>query len=43
MATETRSVNAACITTYNPATCEPLAELRCASADDVLDAVLRAR
>ena len=43
MATEARPVGSACITTYNPATCEPLAELRCTSAEEVLDAVLRAR
>ncbi len=43
MTTETRSVGAGSIVSYNPATCEPLAELNCATPDDVLDAVLRAK
>jgi succinate-semialdehyde dehydrogenase/glutarate-semialdehyde dehydrogenase len=43
MPTETRSISAATITTYNPATGEALAELACSSLDDVLRAVQRAR
>lgn len=42
MPTEARSVDAT-IVSYNPATGEPLAELTCANADDVRQAVLRAR
>ncbi len=43
MATEVKSVGAACIRTYNPATGEVLAEVACASPDDVRQAVERAR
>lgn len=43
MATEVKDVGAACITTYNPATGEVLAEVACASPDDVRQAVERAR
>ncbi|HEY1730292.1 MAG TPA: aldehyde dehydrogenase family protein [Terriglobales bacterium] len=43
MPTETRSISAATITTYNPATGEALAELACSSLDDVLRAVQRAK
>jgi acyl-CoA reductase-like NAD-dependent aldehyde dehydrogenase len=43
MTTETRSLDAATIVSYNPATCEPLAELHCATAEDVRDAVLVAK
>jgi acyl-CoA reductase-like NAD-dependent aldehyde dehydrogenase len=42
MPTEARSVDAT-IVSYNPATGEPLAELTCANAGDVRQAVLRAR
>ena len=43
MPTETESVGAATITTYNPATGEALAELACTDADNVLRAVQRAK
>ncbi len=43
MPTETKSVPATTITTYNPATGEALAELACTRADDVLRVVQRAR
>ncbi len=43
MPAETKSVGAATITTYNPATGEALAELACADAGDVLRAVERAK
>ena len=43
MVMEAKSVNAASITTYNPATGEALAELACAGRDDVRRAVQRAK
>src|SRR5580698_3526998 len=43
MPTETKSLGAASITTCNPATGEALAELACASPDDVFRAVQRAK
>ena len=43
MTTETRAVGGDTIVSYNPATCEPLAELACATADEVHDAVFRAK
>jgi len=43
MVMEAKSVDAASITTYNPATGEALAELACAGRDDVRRAVQRAK
>src|SRR5580692_5569707 len=43
MVMEAKSVDAASITTYNPATGEALAELACAGPDDVRRAVQRAK